>query len=232
MLRSPISWVGGKFKLREKIIGKFPAHQTYVELFSGAAWVLFGKDPATSRAEVLNDRDSELVNFWRIIKHRPAEFAERASKLLASRELFNDWKQLFGHPDEIERAVRFFFVIRMAYGAKRNEPAWGTRREKRPAFWWPDAHADIEKARKRLSVVWIEHETWERCIKLYDAAETFFYADPPYRCDGAKAYAHRFTDDNHAELAEGLRKSRGKWLVSYNDDAFLRKLYRGRGITI
>jgi hypothetical protein len=49
----------------------------------------------------------------------------------------------------------------------------------------------------------------------------------------AKAYRHFFTDEDHAKLADVLRGSvKGKWLLSYNDDAFIRQLYRGRGITI
>lgn len=90
MLKSPLRWVGGKFRVREKIIAKFPEHECYVELFSGAAWVLFGKPAESSKSEVLNDLDGELVNFWRVVKHRPAEFTEAASWMLASRELFDE----------------------------------------------------------------------------------------------------------------------------------------------
>ena len=46
MIRSPFKWVGGKSRLRKKIISMLPPHECYVEVFSGAAWVLFGKDPS------------------------------------------------------------------------------------------------------------------------------------------------------------------------------------------
>lgn len=39
--KSPLAWLGGKSKLADRIIERFPAHKTYCEVFAGAAWVLF-----------------------------------------------------------------------------------------------------------------------------------------------------------------------------------------------
>lgn len=134
----------------ERVLAEFPPHVSYVEVFAGAAWVLFGKDPATSKCEVLNNLDGELVNFWRVVKHRPAEFAERVSQLLSSRELFAEWR-----------------------------PHGGLRRVKRPNLHWITARSEIRTIMRRLQVVWIERLPWEKCIQQYDAATTFFYVDPP-----------------------------------------------------
>jgi DNA adenine methylase len=232
MLRSPIRWVGGKYRVREKIIGKIPEHQCYVELFSGAAWVMFGKPVEMSKSEVLNDLDGELVNFWRVVKHRSAEFTEAASWLLASRELFEEWRPLPNVGGEIARAIRFYAVLRIAYGAKRVNNHFGMRREKRPEIYWPFVKEEVEKVVARLRQVWIERLSWERCVDCYDGVRTFFYIDPPYRVDGAKSYRHFFTDEDHAKLADRLLGSKGKWLLSYNDDDFIRRLYRRRGIAI
>jgi DNA adenine methylase len=66
MLNAPICWMGGKHRLRKEIIKRLPQHTCYVEVFGGAGWVLFGKDP--SPVEVYNDIDGELVNFFRVVK--------------------------------------------------------------------------------------------------------------------------------------------------------------------
>src|SRR5690242_8020424 len=116
MLRSPLAWTGGKSRLRGEVIKRIPAHKTYVEPFVGAAWVLMGKPQETSKSEVLNDLDGELINFWRVLKHRSAEFAERASLAMASRQLWNDWKPLRPGGDEVERAIRFYVVIKCGFG--------------------------------------------------------------------------------------------------------------------
>ena len=65
--KSPLAWLGGKSKLATQIIERMPAHTAYVEVFAGAAWVLFSKEP--SKVEIINDINSELVNFYRVVKH-------------------------------------------------------------------------------------------------------------------------------------------------------------------
>ena len=46
LLKSLISWVGGKKALRELIYQRFPKNYgRYIEVFGGGGWVLFGKKP-------------------------------------------------------------------------------------------------------------------------------------------------------------------------------------------
>jgi DNA adenine methylase len=233
MLNSPLRWVGGKSRVREQILSQFPAHECYVELFSGASWILFGKDPQLAKSEVLNDLDGELINFWRVVKHRPAEFIEAASWLLASRELFDEWKQLPGVGGEITRAVRFYAIIRLAYGGRRVGCSYAIKLSRRPDINWPQEKEKIKEVIARLRQIWVERLPWLQCVARYDRKTTFFYVDPPYRVEGAKAYRHYFSDEDHVQLADVLRgRVKGKWLLSYNDDPFIRQLYRGRGISI
>ncbi|MBF6612169.1 MAG: DNA adenine methylase [Chloroflexi bacterium] len=65
-LRSPITWFGGKGILARKIVPLFPPHQCYVEPFCGGASCLFAKPP--SPVEVINDLDSDIVNFFRVLR--------------------------------------------------------------------------------------------------------------------------------------------------------------------
>jgi len=93
MQNSPICWVGGKRLLRKRILSLFPPHVCYVEVFGGAAWVLFGKDPSISQVEVLNDIDSELINFYEVVKYHPMDFIASFDWELVSRELFRKYKK-------------------------------------------------------------------------------------------------------------------------------------------
>ena len=56
-MKSFLSWVGGKSRLAPVIVKQFPEHRTYVEVFGGAAWVLFRKE--LSHVEVYNDIDGQ-----------------------------------------------------------------------------------------------------------------------------------------------------------------------------
>ena len=67
-MNSFIGWIGGKRALRSEILAAFPDDVgRYIEVFGGAGWVLFGKDP-TRQMEVFNDADGSLINIYRCIK--------------------------------------------------------------------------------------------------------------------------------------------------------------------
>ncbi|MBB5466751.1 site-specific DNA-adenine methylase [Paraburkholderia sp. CI2] len=66
-----IPWIGGKRRLADVLIPRFPAHSCYVEVFAGAAALFFMRPPAA--VEVLNDVNDELVNLYRVVQHHLEE---------------------------------------------------------------------------------------------------------------------------------------------------------------
>ena len=232
LLRSPLRWVGGKSRLREKILGRFPEHKCYCEVFGGAGWVFFGKSPETSKVEVVNDIDRELINFYTVLKHRPAEFAESLYRELISRELFNEYRQFEDATDEVERAKRFYYVIRLCFGGKRDQRSFGTGTTNLAGDLRLDRILFLaHQWSARLDRVVIENLSWEKCIKVYDRPHTFFYLDPPYTSTQKGMYVG-MTTEQHQALAETLLKAKAKWMLSYDDNPAIAKLYRRRGIRI
>ena len=110
-MNSIIAWLGGKRLLRKKIIPLIPEHACYVEAFAGAAWVLFGKDPATSTVEIVNDINGDLVNLFLVVKHHPEEFLRELDLLSPSRDVLRRFRASPGLT-YIQRAARFFYVIK------------------------------------------------------------------------------------------------------------------------
>ena len=56
-MNSFITWIGGKKLLRKNILEQFPDSTTYnryIEVFGGAAWVLFGKDKIAKLETILD----------------------------------------------------------------------------------------------------------------------------------------------------------------------------------
>jgi DNA adenine methylase len=64
---------GSKFRLAPWVIQHFPPHKTYVEPFGGAAGVLLRKQ--RSYSEVYNDLDSEVVNFFAVLREQKSRVA-------------------------------------------------------------------------------------------------------------------------------------------------------------
>lgn len=54
---------------------------------------------------------------------------------------------------------------------------------------------------------------------------SFVYIDPPYYLQGKKLYRHSYTDKQHVELANYIRKQDFPWLLSYDDHPRIRELY-------
>ena len=108
MIKPPISRMGGKSKLRNKIINMLPSHTTYIELFFGAGWVYFGKDK--SKVEVINDIDKELINLFKIIKYHTPEIKRLLEYEFSGRDIFEEYKNsTLEHLTDIHRAIRFLY---------------------------------------------------------------------------------------------------------------------------
>ena len=116
-MNSFLSYVGGKSQLAPKIIPLIPVHQCYVEVFAGAAWVLFKKPK--SKAEILNDINSELVTLYRVVRHHYEEFARSFELMLTSRDEYDRMKSVDPATlTDIQRATRFYYLIKNSFGSK------------------------------------------------------------------------------------------------------------------
>lgn len=102
-----------------------PPHTCYVEVFGGAAWVLFGKTP--SPVEILNDIDGELINFFEVVKRQPEELLAFFDLALVSRGEFNRLLEQNPHDlDQVARAHRFYYLIMASWGGELRTPRFQT----------------------------------------------------------------------------------------------------------
>ena len=221
-MNSFIPWIGGKRSLRKRIIEFFPnleERKRYVEVFGGAAWVLFGI-AQTSKMEVYNDINADLINLFRVIKYHHKTLQEELSNLMSSRELFFDYKEqlkIRGLTD-IQRAARFYVLLKLSFGANRKDFILKARNFEKSV-------EDFEKIAERLNKVVIENLDYERCIKLYDRVDTLFYLDPPYY-KTEFYYEEEFKKEEHEKLRDVLKNIKGKFILSYNDCEEIRDLYK------
>lgn len=110
--------MGGKFQQANQIIRLFPYHRCYVEVFGGAGHVIFAKNPNTSKVEVYNDINDELVNFFMTARDHTEELIERLDTLPYSRALYQKWKKEPLPDNLIERACRWFYILHSSFAAK------------------------------------------------------------------------------------------------------------------
>lgn len=219
-----IPWIGGKRRLAKHILPLFPAHSCYVEPFCGAAALYFLKEPA--KVEVINDINGELVNLYRVVKHNMEEFTRQFKWALTSRQIYK-WLQIT--PEEtltdIQRAARFFYLQKNAFGGKVSGQTFGTATTSGPRLNLLRLEEDLSQAHLRLSQTYIEHLCWESCIAKYDREHTLFYCDPPYW--GTEGYGVGFGLDQYTRMAELARTIKGKMVISVNDIPEMRQAFAG-----
>ncbi len=229
-MNSFMSWVGGKKALREEIVKRFPLYyERYIEVFGGGGWVLFHKPPGRD-FEVYNDFNSLLTNLYRCVRVKPDLLMNALEYVLNSREDFDRVRLALRRKrtTDIQRAAWFYQIIRYSYASALT--SYGSQPH--------DIRADfplIEQAHRRLKDVVVENKDFEKLIRQYDRPVSLFYCDPPYHA--TEGYYQNigedgFTEKDHIRLRDALLSMEGKFLLSYNDDAFVRELYDAPGIQI
>ena len=236
IINSPFKWVGGKSRLRKQIINILPSHTCYVEPFAGAAWVLFAKPP--SPVEVLNDKDQDLINFFRVVKEQPENLIASFEWELVSRAEFERLAKLDpSQLTDIQRAHRFYYLIMAGWGGELNYPRFQTSitdggHGNRLFGALQTLRERLMPVYERLRTVIIENLDWQACIDRYDRPGAVMYIDPPYPDNGCN-YVHNMREkEDHEILATQLKKAKCKWILSSYDTDFIHTLFEGYCISL
>lgn len=169
--------------------------------------------------EVINDKDGELVNLFRCIKYHAPALEEEMRWVIPSRQIFLDSvAQLKSEGlTDIQRAARFLCTLKLSFGSNRRSFATSAKSFQRTLNY-------LSKVQERLENVTIENRDFEYILKTYDRPDALFYLDPPY-LGTEKYYEGMFGWDDHLRLADSLKKIKGRFVLSYNDDDRIRELY-------
>lgn len=227
-----LKYYGSKFRLSNWIISFFPPHRHYVEPFGGGAAVLLVKEP--SRLETYNDLNDEIVNFFRILREKPAELVRQIKLTPWARAEYEYCLDEIEIENSVERARRLFFRIWMNLqgGMIAVKSNW-RRHNKGSKVITSSINADnLFDAAKRLQRVQIEKRDAFKLIKEMDSPDTLFYLDPPYvhrTRSSKKAYSHEMTDDAHREFAELLYSLQGFVVLSGYPSAIYQELFEEKG---
>lgn len=85
----------------------------------------------------------------------------------------------------------------------------------------------IEAVHERLAGVVIERLPWADFIARYDRPATLFYLDPPYYGCETDYGRDMFRREEFEAMAEQLRGIEGRFILSLNDHAEVRRIFDG-----
>jgi DNA adenine methylase len=233
-------WYGGKYSHLEWLLPLLPSTHHYCEPFGGSAAVLLNREP--SPVETYNDVDSEVVNFFRVLREQKEELIYAIGMTPFSREEFAQAIETNGngyHLSDLERASQFFIrarQVRTGLAQTASIGRWANCLKTSRAGMagavsrWLGSVEGLEEIASRLLRVQIEHDNAINVIKRYDHPDTLFYCDPPYPHDArgdSKAYRYEMTDEEHIKLYQVLSQVKGKVAISGYHCEIMDELYKG-----
>lgn len=245
-LQSPLRYPGGKAALSDFLSDTLLLnnldHPIYCEPFAGgagAALKLLAENKVSSL--ILNDADYRIYAFWQSILKESERFIERIQNAKLTLEEWREQQAICRSPSShkiFDIGFASFYLNRcnrsgILLGAG---PIGGYEQKGK---WKIDVRFNKDNLITRVQsiaackdVITVKNKDAIDFLKEIveskaKSEDTFVYLDPPYYSAGKRLYMNSYKDENHAELAAYLLKEKKyKWVMSYDNEGFIKKLYQ------
>ncbi len=229
-VKTCLRYPGGKFYAANKINSFLNVpHDEFREPFAGGLSIFLFKDPM-SKLNWINDIDKELINFYKIIQDSDtrAKLYRLLDKEFVNKNRYKEVKEMLPATD-VERAFKFFYLNRTSFSGIMKNPRWGyALGSSTPPRKWIKI---IEPVAMKLKGVKITHLDFSKVILAKPKyKQVLLYLDPPYYSAAKFLYTHDFKETDHIRLAKLLKKTKFKFVLSYDDCKEVRNLYRWANI--
>lgn len=241
---SPLRYPGGKGKLSHYvqllIEYNLLTDGHYVEPYAGGASValslLFNE---YARIVHINDFDYRIYSFWHSVLYLTDELCEIIEQTPINIGFWQKQREIQLNPkkySKLEIGFSTFFLNRTNRSGILKAGVIGGIHQK--GNWKIDARFNKNELIQRIQKI----SKYKDRIKLYnqDAVEltysllkklpqnTLFYFDPPYYKKGKDLYINYYEHIDHQQIAQIISTmKKNYWMVSYDNDDNIRKLYQG-----
>jgi len=220
-----LKWPGGKRRLVSKIISIFPkdySERVYHEPFLGGGAIFFTIKPNRG---TINDVNSRLINFYRVVRDWPEELIKEASKYRYDKETFYKLREKFNRDNLpiIESAAIFLYLNKTGYNGLYRENTKGLFNVPFGRYNNPTIipEREILDASSILKKVSIHNEDFSYVIDVAKRGDLVYF-DPPYipisRTSNFTSYSNEGFRYNEqiklSELCEELDKRGVLFLLS------------------
>lgn len=217
-----LRYPGSKWSLAGEIVSHFDEHYHYIEPYFGSGAVFFTKD--ASPHEVINDTNSLVVNFFRVLRDRTEELQFALEATPWSREEYD--RSHISTSDELEDARRFVVRVWQAHASDLSKKTgWKNRGSKQRArgmsLRWQRVPEELAELAHRLQDAEIENRPATALMKRFAREDTLIYADPPYLMETRTQtiYAEEMSVEDHVEMLQVLAAHPGCVVLSGYDNS-------------
>jgi DNA adenine methylase len=238
---------GCKAKLRSEILPVLlslgEGVEEFVDVFAGAGGIAL---PMMYRRpdlrHVVNDLDATIVALWLAVRDQCGGLIERIEAFTPARDTFYRFRRALREirevPDDLAAILEIGFQ-RLAHqlmahsGWLSGGPRRDIGRKWNPRWLKSKIRLDSERMRFPREVQITNREFISMIGNTHRRA--LLFCDPPYILDdpawGQYFYRHGFSNADHARLAEMLKLTPHRWVLTYGDHPRIRNLYRWASIT-
>ncbi|PEG33544.1 hypothetical protein CQY20_30140 [Mycolicibacterium agri] len=247
---SPLRYPGSKRKMvpaiRQLIDANEPPPELFVEPFCGGASVSLGllAQDAVERV-LLADLDPLVAAFWYEVTTKGEALVKDMRKLEVTVDEWDRWRKMRPRSSR-SKALKCLFLNRTTFSGiigGRAGPIGGRAQESEYTIdcrFNKDAIAErilnVHRLAKEGRIVDVLSSRWQGTLDHagwyaaeYNPKATIFYLDPPYIEKADRLYELAFDEFDHRQLAEHLRGTTHRWILSYDAEPLVLRCYRGLG---
>lgn len=237
---SPLRYPGGKTKMLpiiKSMIEKSNHSRIYVEPFAGGAGVALGLlfDGCVDGI-VINDFDKSIYSIWRAILTESEKLIQLIKNTPISIDEWRRQKSIYLNENKkysLELGFAALYLNRTnRSGILKAGPIGGFNQNGNylidARFKKKELIRKIEKIasyRNKIKLYNYEISTFiKNIIPKYENSVIYF--DPPYFKNGKDLYKNFFTQKDHERLCKQIRSLSNDWIVSYDNEDYIKSLYR------
>lgn len=239
---SPLRYPGGKGKLADFIKDVFLKNNLedgcYVEPYAGGASIALSLllDGIASKI-ILNDYDRSIYAFWYSVINETDELCRRIDQTPVNIDVWKEQKQVQRNKETselIDLGFSTFYLNRTNRSGILKAGVIGGKNQNGnysmdARFNKPDLINRIKKIGSLSKKIIIYNHDAIDLIKRIEKElpeRTLIYFDPPYYVKGKEVYENHYDHQDHvlvSQMIKGLKVQ--KWIVSYDDEKEIRRLY-------
>lgn len=231
MIKSPLRYPGGKSRAVKLIATILPDFDEFREPFLGGGSVfIYAKQRFPTKKFWVNDLYIELFKFWEVAQKDVDALIDKIyewkNRIPVGKELFKFLNANLECFNDLERAAAFFIFNRITFSGTSLSGGFSQH-----AFTGRFTESSIQRLKQFAKVINgskitnLDYET----LVFDEGSNVFIFLDPPYYSAtksalyGKNGNLHKSFD--HARFAETMQKCNHKWLITYDDSLYIRKLF-------
>lgn len=231
MIKSPLRYPGGKSRAIKNISPIIPFFEEYREPFlGGGSLFVYLKQKYPYKKFWINDIYQNLFYFWKYCQIDPNKLINQIEnwklKFEDGKILYRFLQDKIGSCNELQKSAAFFVFNRITFSGTSESGGFSNS-----AFENRFTNSSIERVRqlsKILKNTKITNYDYQEVVEI-PGKNVFIFLDPPYYSAtksalyGKNGNLHKTFD--HQRFAEIMKKTTHKWLITYDDNLYIRNLF-------